>query len=50
MSIASPLLKDVVLEELQKKIATNNLTIEVIEKKIRYLQKSLEMEFSHGSS
>lgn len=50
MSITSPLLKDVETIELQKKIATNHLTIDAIGKKINYLQKSLEMEFSNGSS
>lgn len=50
MSTTPPLLKYVVLEELQKKIATNNLKIIVLENKISQLQKSLEMEFENGSS
>ena len=51
MSTTLPLLSNVeTIEELQKKISTNNLKIEVIGKKINYLQKSLEMEFSNGSS
>ncbi len=51
MSTTPPLLNYVVLvEEIQKKITTNNLKIDAIGKKINYLQKSLEMEFSHGTS
>lgn len=50
MSTTPPILKDVEIVQLQKKISTNNLKIEVIGKKINYLQKSLEMEFSNGSS
>ena len=50
MSTTLSLISNVETIELQKKISTNNLKIEVIGKKINYLQKSLEMEFSNGSS
>ena len=49
MSTPSPLLKDVVLTELQERIVMNNLKIEVIGNKIRQLQHSLELEFLNGT-